>query len=129
MDIDNAVSTTTWLAQHISQSVISSSLNHDITSSSPDIDSVLSNGIAKIIILRSWMSIREVLEAEDSSYNDEYLSYDYPLVQEFVGIHVVPKGSSAPEQLALRAIAQGATPTIRESHQATAPQNKQSLRP
>ena len=68
---------TNWSAQHISQSILSSSLNHDIPSSSPDADLVLSNGIAENIL----SSIHEVEEAEDLSYDDEYLSDDEPIVQ------------------------------------------------
>ena len=52
-------------------------------------------------------SIHEVGEAEDSSYDDEYLSDDQPLVQGFIGMRVVLEGSRAPEQLALREITQG----------------------
>ena len=53
MDIDNTVSTTNLLAQHISQSVLSSYLNHDIPSPSFDIDSVLSNRITENILSSS----------------------------------------------------------------------------
>ena len=103
MDVDNDVSTTSWLAPYMSQSILSSSLNHDISSPSPDVDLVLSNGTTENIL----SSIHEVGEAEDSFYDDEYLSDDEPLVHGFIGIRVVPEGSSVPEQLARRAIAQG----------------------
>ena len=126
MDVDDEVSTTSWLAQHISQSILSSSLNHDIPSPSPDVDQVLSNGITE----NTLSSIHEVGEAEDSSYDDEFLSDDKPLVQGVIGIRVVPEGSSVPEQLHKEFFWKDfATPTIRVSHQATVTQNRESLRP
>ena len=130
MDVETEVSTTSWLAQHISQSILSSSYSSDIPSPSPNVDLVLSNGITETIL----SSIHEVGEAEDSSYDEEYLSDDEPLVQGFIGIRVVPEGSSVPEQLALRAIAQGvfwkelATPMSCVSRKAAAAQNRESLR-
>ena len=131
MNIDNDVSTTSWLAQHISQFILSFSLNHDIPSPSLDADSELSNGITENII----SSIHEVGEAEDSSYDDEYLSDDEPLVQGFIGISFIPEGSSVSEQSALRAITQGvywkefATSMSRVSRKAEAAQSTESLRP
>ena len=103
MEIDNDVSTTSWLAHHISQSILSFSINHNIPLPSPDVDPVLSNCVTENML----SSIHEVWNAEDSSYDDENLSDDERLVQGFIGIRVVPEGSSVPEQLALRAIAQG----------------------
>ena len=64
---------------------------------------MLSNGITQTIL----SSIHEVGEAEDSFYDEEYLSDDEPLVQWFIEIRVVPEGSSVPEPLTLRAIVQG----------------------
>ena len=86
MEIDNDVSTTSWLAQHINQSILSSSLNHDIISPSPNVDSVLSNGITENIL----SIIHEVGEAEDSSYDDVYLSDEESLVQWFIRIRIIP---------------------------------------
>ena len=43
-------------------------------------------------------SIHEVGEAEDSSYDHEYLSDDEPLVQEFIGTHVVLEALRGIEQ-------------------------------
>ena len=64
---------------------------------------MLSNGITESIL----SSIHKIGEAEGSSYDYEYLSDDEPLVQGFIGICVVPEGSSIPEQLVLQAVAQG----------------------
>ena len=57
---------------------------------------MLSNGITE----NKLSSIHEVGEVEDSSYDDEFLSDDEPLVQGVIGIRVVPEGSSVPEELA-----------------------------
>ena len=129
MDVDYNVSTTSWLAQHISQSILSSSLNHDIPLPSSDVDLVLSNGSTENIL----SSIHEVGEAEDSSYDDEYLSDDEPQVQGFIGICVIPVGEASPsnwlgEQLHREFFwNEFATPTNRVSHQAAAEQNRESL--
>ena len=64
---------------------------------------MLSNGITENIV----SSLHEVGGVEDSSYDDEFLSDDEPLVNGFIGINVVPEGNSVPEQWALQAIAQG----------------------
>ena len=62
-----------------------------------DVGTVLSNGITENI----QSGIHEVGEAENSSYDDEYLSDDEPLVQGFIRIRVVLEGNSVSEQLAI----------------------------
>jgi hypothetical protein len=104
--LDAEVSMTSRLAQHISRIAPPSLSNHNTSSPSPDVNLVLSNGITENILssISILSSIHEVGEAEDSSYDEEYLSDDEPLVQGFIGIRIVPEGSSFPEQLA---VAQG----------------------
>ena len=58
MDIGNDASTTSWLAQHIRQSILPFSLNHDISSPSSNVDLMLSNGITENI--HKISSIHEV---------------------------------------------------------------------